>query len=74
MKPDYAPVKDLEKEYGNIVGFYKGQARDVVLYAFFYKAMREKKEFEVIEKLMKDYLKKYNLNKTYITSLKEMMK
>lgn len=74
MKPDYAPVKDLEKEYGNIVGFYKGQARDVVLYAFFYKAMREKKEFEVIEKLMKDYFKKYNLNKTYKTSLKEMMK
>lgn len=72
--PYYGPVRDPEKEYRELVGFYKGDLREVALFFLLYNSITTQKDFKTVEKLKKDYLKKYNKNKDFKKTLNEMMK
>lgn len=68
-------VKDLQKSYDELVAFYDGNVRDAALYILFYKALTSQQDdFGLIEKLSKEYFKKYNKNKNYRKELTEMQK
>lgn len=71
---DYAPIKDTGKEYRDIVAYYEGDLRDAALFSLLYNAIMSSRDLESVEKLMKEYQKKYNLNKTYKSILDELMK
>lgn len=70
----YSPAKSMEEEYGSIATFYDGTLRDAALFVFLYNQVAGNKDFATIEKLKKDYLKKYNKNKEYKKILAEVMK
>ena len=70
----YTPAKNMEDEYGSIVAFYDGTLRDAALFVFLYNQVAGNKDFATVEKLKKDYLKKYNKNKEYKKILADVMK
>jgi hypothetical protein len=47
--------------------------RDTALFVFLYNSGAAGEDFDVIEKLVKDYLKKYNKNKEYKKILNQVM-
>ena len=68
-------VKDLQKSYDGLVAFYDGNVRDAALYILLYNALTSQQEdFDLIARLSKEYLKKYNKNKNYRKELTEFQK
>lgn len=70
----YTSTKDMNGEYESIAAFYDGALRDAALFVFLYNQVAGNKDFATIEKLKKDYLKRYNKNKEYKKILAEVMK
>lgn len=70
----YTSTKDMNGEYESIAAFYDGTLRDAALFVFLYNQVAGNKDFATIEKLKKDYLKRYNKNKEYKKILAEVMK
>lgn len=70
----FHPVRGLEEAYQGIVDFYDGAVRDAALYVLLYEAIKAQKDFGLISKLTRDYLKKYNQNKAFKAELMEMQK
>lgn len=64
----------MEKEYESIATFYNGTLRDAALFVFLYNQVAANRDFDTIEKLKKDYLKRYNKNKEYKKILAQVMK
>ena len=71
---EYQPLASLEDQYQEIVSFYKGTLQDVALFVFLYNSIASNEDFDVIEKLVKNYLKKYNKNKEYKKILNQVMR
>lgn len=71
---DFTPNRELEKEYADLVDFYDGSLRDAALFVLLYNAISNNGDFDRIEKLKKDYLKKYNKDKEYKKILAQIMK
>lgn len=69
----FRPVRSVEDDYADLVDFYDGKLRDTALFVTLYNALANNGDFETIEKLVKDYLKKYNKNKTYKKILNQVM-
>ena len=70
---EYEPLTSLEEQYKDFVAFYDGSLRDTALFVFLYNSGAAGEDFDVIEKLVKDYLKKYNKNKEYKKILNQVM-
>ena len=70
---EYEPLTSLEEQYKDFVAFYDGSLRDTALFVFLYNSVAAGEDFDVIEKLVKDYLKKYNKNKEYKKILNQVM-
>ena len=70
---EYKPADSLEEQYRDFVSFYDGKLRDTALFVFLYDSIAANKDFDVIEKLVKDYLKKYNKVKEYKKILNQVM-
>ena len=70
---DYQPLTSLEDEYKDMATFYKGALQDAALFVLLYNSITSNGDFNVIEKLVKDYLKKYNKNKEYKKILNQVM-
>lgn len=70
---EYKPADSLEEQYKELVAFYDGSLRDAALCVFLYDAISSNGDFDVLEKLLKDYLKKYNKEKEYKRILNQMM-
>lgn len=70
---NYQPLTSLEDQYKDIATFYKGTLQDAALFVFLYNSITSNGDFNVIEKLVKDYLKKYNKNKEYKKILNQVM-
>ena len=66
--------RKLEEEYADLAGFYDGSLRDAALFVFLYNVIVKNGDFDRIDKLKKDYLKKYNKNKEYKKILAQIMK
>lgn len=72
---EYKPGDSLEEKYEDFVAFYDGKLRDAALFVFLYDSIAaSNKDFDVIEKLVKDYLKKYNKEKEYKRILNQVMR
>lgn len=71
---DFVLNRKLEEEYTDLVDFYEGTLRDAALFVLLYNAIANNRDFNQIEKLKKDYLKKYNKNKEYKKILAQVMK
>ena len=71
---EYKPADSMEKEYESIATFYNGTLRDAALFVFLYNQVAANRDFDTIEKLKKDYLKRYNKNKEYKKILVQVMK
>ena len=71
---DYTPNRKLEEEYADLADFYDGSLRDAALFVLLYNAISNNGDFDRIEKLKKDYLKKYNKDKEYKKVLAQIMK
>lgn len=71
---DYSSQKSVEKEYQDLVSFYKGNMRDAALFVFLCNQVMVNKDLKVVSALKKDYLKKYNKNKEYRQILTRMDK
>ena len=71
---NYMANRKLEEEYADLAGFYDGSLRDAALFVFLYNAIAKNGDFDRIDKLKKDYLKKYNKNKEYKKILAQIMK
>lgn len=70
---EYKRADSLEEQYNDFVSFYDGRLRDTALFVFLYDSIAANKDFNVIEKLVKDYLKKYNKVKEYKKILNQVM-
>ena len=70
---EYEPLSSLEEQYEDFVAFYDGNLRDTALFVFLYDSIAAGKDFNVIEKLVKDYLKKYNKVREYKRILNQIM-
>ena len=70
---EYEPLSSLEEQYEDFVAFYDGNLRDTALFVFLYDSIAAGKDFNVIEKLVKDYLKKYNKVREYKGILNQIM-
>lgn len=70
---DYQPLTSLEDQYKDMAAFYKGSLQDAALFVLLYNSITSNGDFNVIEKLVKDYLKKYNKNKEYKKILNQVM-
>ena len=70
---EYEPLSSLEEQYEDFVAFYDGNLRDTALFVFLYDSIAAGKDFNVIEKLLKDYLKKYNKVREYKRILNQIM-
>ena len=66
--------KTLEDEYADLADFYEGSLRDAALFVFLYNAIANNGDFDRLDKLRKDYLKKYNKDKEYKKILAQIMK
>lgn len=66
--------RPLEEQYADVADFYDGKLRDAALFVVLYNALAKNGDFEQIQKLSKDYLKKYNKNKEYKKILSQVMK
>lgn len=69
----YQPLTSLEDQYKDMAVFYKGTLQDAALFVLLYNSITSNGDFNVIEKLVKDYLKKYNKNKEYKKVLNQVM-
>lgn len=68
-------ARDLQRSYDGLAEFYEGDVRDAALYILFYNAISSRQyDFGLIEKLCKDYFRKYNRNRNYRMELTEMQK
>ncbi len=65
---------EMEQEYAEMAAFYGGKVRDAALFALLYDAILTAKDMKTVERLKKEYQKKYNVNKTYRTTLDALMK
>lgn len=65
----YEVINDFEKKYQLYVDFFKEEQRDAVLYSLLCEYIRNGKEVERVDRLVKDYREKYNINKNYIRVL-----
>ena len=70
---DYQPLTSLEDQYKDMAAFTKGLCRMRHYSCFLYNSITSNGDFNVIEKLVKDYLKKYNKNKEYKKILNQVM-
>lgn len=70
---EYVAATSPEEQYRELVDFYDGTLRDAALFVFLYDAIAANRNFDVVEKLTKDYLKKYNKNKEYKKILNQVM-
>ena len=70
----FTPNKSLEDEYADLADFYDGSLRDAALFVFLYNAIANNGDFDRLDKLRKDYLKKYNKDKEYKKILAQIMK
>lgn len=70
----YRPLGDIEKEYHDLTAFYEGTLRDAALFVHLYNAIVRGLDFDVIERLNKDYMRKYNKNLEYKTTLTQILK
>jgi len=70
---EYQPLTSLEEQYKDMAAFYKGALQDAALFVLLYNSITSNGDFNVIEKLVKDYLKKYNKNKEYKKILNQVM-
>lgn len=73
-KGTIVPHSDLKANYDSLVSFYQGRLRDVALFVFLYNSITSEKDFDVIEPLVKDYIEKYNKDKSFTTLLGNLLK
>lgn len=71
---EFNPVPALEEEYADLADFYDGNLRDAALFVLLYNSLAKNGDFDKIQKLSKDYFKKYNKNKEYKKILTQVMK
>ena len=64
----------LKEEYDAIATFFDGKLRDGALMVFIYSSLASGKDFDTLEALFEDYVKKYNLNPRYKRLLMDVMK
>ncbi|MDY4044418.1 MAG: hypothetical protein SOY65_11530 [Marinifilaceae bacterium] len=70
---EYKAPTSIEEQYKDLAAFYEGALRDTALFVFLYDAVAANKDFDMVEKLVKDYLKKYNKEKEYKKILNQVM-
>ncbi len=73
MNPYEEKPYSLEEGFEYLVDFYDKNLRDAALCVYLYNAAAAGMDFNVIDKLTAEYLKKYNKNKTYKRMLLEVM-
>lgn len=69
----YERPNTLEAMYNEFASFYEGNVRDAVLYNLLCNFIRNGKEIERAEPLLKEYKEKYNSNKEYVRILDTLM-
>lgn len=69
----YAAASSPEEQYKELADFYDGTLRDAALFVFLYDGIAANQNFDVMERLVKDYLKKYNKEKEYKKILNQVM-
>lgn len=69
----YTRPNDLEGIYKTLTSFYKGNQLDATLFLLLSNYIRNGKELEKADPLMKEYKEKYNLNKEYAEILDTLM-
>lgn len=69
----YVEPRDLNGMFEALSTTYTGPSRDAVLYALLNSYIRNGKNIEKAEPLIKRYQKEFNENKTYIAELNKMM-
>lgn len=69
----YIMPNALEPMYKDFVSFYEGDVRDAVIYNLLCNFIRNGKEIERAEPLLKEYKEKYNTNKEYVRILDTLM-
>lgn len=74
--PDkFRMTQSVESKYEELAEFYDGVLRDAALFVVLYNNLAsENVDIEKSEALIRDYLKKYNINKEYKLILREIMK
>jgi hypothetical protein len=69
----YSYPSTLEKIYSELTSFYSGNKLDATLFMLISNFIREGKEIERVEPLIKEYREKYNINPKYIEILDSLL-
>ena len=69
----YVRPDELEAAYNELASFYKGPIRDAALYALLGNYIRQGVQIERADRLMPDYLKNYNRNPQFASTLEALM-
>lgn len=69
----YVRPNTLESMYKDFASFYEGDVRDAVLYTLLCNFIRNGKEIERAEPILKEYKEKYNIDKEYVQILDTLM-
>lgn len=70
---EYITPVDIKGVYHDLAIFYKSEVRDAVLFSYIYEIFASGNNFEEAEKLFNDYVKNYNINKKYKTTIEQVM-
>lgn len=69
----YSRPNSLEGIYKELTSFYKGNQLDATLFLLISNYIRNGKEIEKVEPILKEYQEKYNSNKEYVEILNSLM-
>ncbi len=70
---EYVQRTGMKEEYEELADFYKGKLRENALFVFLYNQIVAGRDFNELERLVKDFLKKYNEDKYFRKTLTDMM-
>lgn len=66
--------ENLKAYYDSLVNFYQGRLRDAAIFVFLYNSITAEKDFDIIERLVQDYIQKHNKDASLKILLEGMLK